>query len=163
MGVVLQLLDRRHHHCATVQHKKRIDIQVGNYEKLFFSLCCGLLLPPLSHCCREKSCNLLRHRFHSAGGCPPPALCNPALRDCRQEHIEMQEKFDSCMLEKAKKQGCFTDRLPDGKFITIPQLANFCTKHCSLDNRLASIHECPYEGLIHTSIDPELERQFHNE
>lgn len=131
-----------------------------SYSSAFVVAFCCLLSATAAE---KKVVTYLGTDFILPGGCPPPALCNPALRDCRQEHIEMQEKFDSCMLEKAKKQGCFTDRLPDRKFITIPQLANFCTKHCSLDNRLASIHECPYEGLIHTSIDPELERQFHNE
>ena len=109
----------------------------------------------------KKVVTYLGTDFILPGGCPSPAQCNPEQRNCLQEHIEMQEKFNECMVEKSKKQGCFTDRLPDGKLITIPQLANFCTKHCSLDNRLASIHECPYEGLIHTTIDPELERQFH--
>jgi len=111
----------------------------------------------------KKVVTYLGTDFILPGGCPPLSLaqCNPEQRNCLQEHNEMQEKFDECMVEKAKKQGCLTDRIPGGKLITIPQLANFCTKHCSLDNRLASIHECPYEGLIHTSIDPELERQFH--
>lgn len=72
----------------------------------------------------------------------------------------MKALFDDCMVDKADQQGCFTDPLPDGKFITIPVLANFCSKYCVADNGLDDIHECPYQGYIHTSVDPELERRF---
>ena len=61
---------------------------------------------------------------------------------------------------KSAKQGCFTDRLPDKTFLTIPVLANFCSKHCVNDNTLEAIHPCPYEGFIHTKIDPELARKI---
>ena len=107
----------------------------------------------------KKVVTYLGTDFILPGGCPPPP-CQPKLRNCEEEHGEMLEKFNTCMATKSKKQGCFTDRLPDGKLITIPQLANFCSKHCSLDNQLASVHECPYEGVFHASIHPELERQI---
>ena len=61
---------------------------------------------------------------------------------------------------KGAKQGCFTDKLADGKLITIPILANFCSKLCAVDSSLDSIHECPYEGFIHQKIDPELQRKI---
>lgn len=97
--------------------------------------------------------------FILPGGCPAPQ-CNPSLRDCRKEHLEMEEVFTQCMTTKSAKQGCFTDRLPDGKLFTIPVLANFCSKHCVSDNSLESIHECPYEGFIHTALNPDLERRI---
>ena len=61
---------------------------------------------------------------------------------------------------KATKQGCFTDKLADGKLLTIPILANFCSKLCAVDSTLDTIHECPYEGFIHQKIDPELQRRI---
>lgn len=61
---------------------------------------------------------------------------------------------------KGAKQGCFTDKLADGKLITIPILANFCSKLCAVDSSLDTIHECPYEGFIHQKIDPELQRKI---
>ena len=97
--------------------------------------------------------------FILPGGCPPPP-CDENLRDCRRQQIDMKTKFDDCMVDKATKQGCMTDKLPDGKLFTIPLLANFCSKFCLPDDKLASIHECPYEGFIHQSVDPELERRF---
>ena len=120
---------------------------------LLAAICC-----PLSTA-EKKIVTYLNTDFILPGGCPPP-LCNPKSTDCRKEFRAMKEKFDACMVKKPLKHGCFTDRLPDGKLITIPQLANFCSKHCSLNNELASIHECPYEGIFHTSIDPELKRQI---
>jgi len=98
--------------------------------------------------------------FILPGGCPSPS-CDPSLRDCRAEQIEREKIFNECMETKAAKQGCFTDPLPDKSFITIPVLANFCSKHCG-DNSLNAIHECPHEGFIHTQIDAELSRKINN-
>ena len=97
--------------------------------------------------------------FILPGGCPPPQ-CNAGLSDCRESHLEMEKLFQECMKDKSSKQGCVTDRLRDGKLFTIPSLANYCSKHCVSDNSLDDIHPCPYEGFIHTSIDPELERRI---
>ena len=107
----------------------------------------------------KKVVNYLGTDFILPGGCPPPP-CDKKLRDCRKEHLDMKTKFDECMAEKAAKQGCFTDNLPNGSQITIPVLANFCSKHCTRDRRLEILHECPYEGYIHPSLDPELARQI---
>ena len=135
---------------------------MGNLRPCYYSLTIATVLAticyPLSTA-EKKVVTYLGTDFILPGGCPAPP-CQSKLRNCEEEHGEMLEKFNTCMATKSKKQGCFTDRLPDGKLITIPQLANFCSKHCSLDNQLASVHECPYEGVFHTSLHPELERQI---
>ena len=61
---------------------------------------------------------------------------------------------------KGEKQGCFTDKLADGKSITVPILANYCSKLCAVDSSLDNIHECPYEGFIHQNIDLDLHSEI---
>merc|ERR1711981_619334 len=141
MGTVeLQLLDR---------------VQVGIMKGLSVFI---LIISVVS--AKKMVVTYLGTDFILPGGCPPPPTCNSELRDCRKSHLDMVKLFDECMKDLSAKQGCVTDRLPGGKDFTIPTLANFCSKHCVSDNSLDIVHPCPYEGFIHTDIDPELLRRI---
>jgi len=62
----------------------------------------------------------------------------------------LKRTYTDCIQgEDAPYLGCVKDLLPDGTYLTVPQLAEYCSKDCYLHNKPAQLNRiirCPYKS-----------------
>merc|ERR1711874_264814 len=57
---------------------------------------------------------------------------------------------DNPLVQRGRDTLCSTDRLPNGRSLTIPAFSNICSAVCQ-DVSLEGMRICPYEGQVLTS------------
>jgi len=93
-------------------------------------------------------------------GCPLPE-CDETKNECFKQQIEMRKKFNGCSIGPHKdRMGCVTEYLgPSRQKFVIPKFAFYCSALCyhrEEPEKLAKIHDCPFNGTRINSADERL-------
>merc|ERR1711997_925637 len=69
---------------------------------------------------------------------------------CPSDNPLVQRFYQLCLETRGRDTLCSTDRLPNGRSLTIPAFSNICSAVCQ-DVSLEGMRICPYEGQVLTS------------